>query len=126
MSLPENRSSVPRICVWRNRECVPLSAGAPTLSSAYSPWRGALLERLVHGPHTEENHQHLNHFLVLHLDGPSLITWRLAGKTGAKTVVPGQVSVISRGTEDSTSFPLGSKRIVLNLEPCIFKNTLTE
>jgi|SRR5581483_11288996 len=125
-SLAENRASVPRICVWRDRACVPLSAGAPTLSSAHSPWNGALLERLIHGPHTEDTHQHLSHFLVLHLGGPSQIAWRFAGKTGIKTVAPGEISVISRGTEDSTSFPQGSKRIVLNLEPSIFKRVFPE
>jgi AraC family transcriptional regulator len=121
----KDRNPVQRICVWRDRQCVPLSP-SPTLSSAHSPWQGALLEHLVHGPHTEDTHQHLSHFLVLHLNGPSPLAWRWNGKTGVKTVGPGAISLVSRGTEDSTSFPEGSRRIVMSLEPCIFQRAFAE
>jgi|SRR5581483_11115928 len=127
MPIPvESRGPVPRICVWRDRECVPLSPGAPILSSALSPWQGALLERHTHGPHNVDTHQHLSHFLCLHLNGPSPLTWRSNGKTGSKTIAPGAISLASRGAEDSAWFPQGARRIFLSLEPYIFQRALPE
>ena len=121
---------VPRICVWRGRQSIPLSSGAPAVSSAYSPWQGALLERYTHGPHSVDSHVHLSHFLCLHLDGPSRLEWRSNGKTGAKTVAPGSIILLSRGTEDAVSYagsvPQPPKRIFLTLEPRIFQRAIPE
>jgi len=125
-SLGETGVPVPRICVWRGRECVPLAPGAPIISSAHSPWQGALLERHTHGPCSVDPHLHLSHFLCVHLNGPSRLEWRSNGKTGAKTIAPGAVSLVSRGTEDAAAFPEGAKRIFLSLEPCIFQCAFPE
>jgi AraC family transcriptional regulator len=113
----ENRLAPVRIRVRQGRDCVALAPGSPTLSSAHSPWQGALLERHSHGPHTADRHQHLSHFVCLHLGEPAPFVWQSQGKTGNKMIGSGSIIVVSRGTEDSVSFPKPVKRILLNLEP---------
>lgn len=108
-----------RICVRQGRECIELAPGTPTLSSEQSSWEGALLERHAHGPHTADRHQHLSHFVCLHLSEPAPFVWRSQGKQGTKIIGPGSIMVVSRGTEDSVSFPKPVERILLNLEPSV-------
>lgn len=110
-----------RIRVRRGHECVALAPGIPTLSSAQFACEGALLERHSHGPHTADKHQHLSHFVCLHLSEPAPLVWRSQGKQGNKTIGPGSIIVVSRGTEDSVSFPKPVKRILLNLEPNVLR-----
>jgi AraC family transcriptional regulator len=126
MPAVENRLVPARIGVRQGRECVPLAPGMPTLSSAQSPWEGALLERHSHGPHTAERHQHLSHFVCLHLSEPAPFAWRSQGKTGNKIIGSGSITVVSRGTEDSVSFPKPVKRILLNLEPSLLQQAFPE
>jgi AraC family transcriptional regulator len=115
-----------RIRVRQNGECVLLAPGTPTLSSAQSAWQGALLERHSHGPYNAENHQHLSHFLCLHLGEPAPLVWRSKGKEGNKTVGAGSIVLLSRGTEDAVSFPKPVNRILLNLEPYILQRALPD
>jgi AraC family transcriptional regulator len=105
----ENRHSPARICVRQGGENVALVPATPTLSSAYSPWEGALLERHAYAPHTSDRHQHTSHFVALQLSEPASLVW-----------------VMSRGTEHSTSFPKPAKRIFLNVEPNLLQQALTE
>jgi AraC family transcriptional regulator len=122
----ESRPVAARIRVRQGRDCVALAPGNPTLSSARSPWEGALLERHAHGPHTADRHQHLSHFLCLLLGEPAPFVWRSQGKQGNKTLGPGSVIVASRGTEDSVSFPKPVRRILLNLEPRVLQQALPD
>lgn len=122
----ENRLPSDRIRVRQGGEYIPLAPGMPTLSSAQSPWEGALLERHAHGPHTADRHQHLSHFVCLHLSEPAPFLWRSQGKQGNKTLGPGSVIVASRGTEDTVSFPEAVRRILLNLEPSVLQKALPE
>ena len=119
-------SSQVRICVRQGRECIELAPGTPTLSSAQSPWEGALLERHAHGPHTADRHQHLSHFVCLHLSEPTPFLWRSQGKQGNKIIGPGSIMVVSRGTEDSVSFPKPVERILLNLEPSVLQQAFPD
>jgi AraC family transcriptional regulator len=115
-----------RIRVRQGGEWVGAVPGLPTLSSAQSPWEGALLERHIHGPYTTNRHQHLSHFVSLHLSDPAPFIWRSHGKQGKKIIEPGSVIVVSRGTEDWVSFPKPVKRILLNLEPGVFQQAFPD
>jgi AraC family transcriptional regulator len=116
----------PRICVRQGGESIALAPGIPTLSSAQSPWEGALLERHSHGAHTADRHQHLSHFVCLHLSEPAPFVWRSQGKTGNKILSAGSILLVSRGTEDSVSYPKPVKRILLNLEPSLLQKALLD
>jgi AraC family transcriptional regulator len=127
MTLPlENRVTPARIRVRQGHDCVALAPGSPTLSSAQSPWEGALLERHAHGPHTADKHQHLSHFVCLHLGEPTPFVWRSQGKTGNKILGSGSILVVSRGTEDTVSFPKPVKRILLNIEPKLLQQAFPD
>ncbi len=119
-------ASAARIRVRRGGECVFLAPGTPTLSSAPALWQGALLERHAHGPYTAETHQHLAYFLCLHLGEPAPLVWRSRGRTGEKTMGPGSIILLSRGTEDAVSFPKPVQRILLNLEPFVLQRAMPE
>jgi len=110
-----------RIRVRQGEACVPLAPGSPTLSSGRSGWEGAILELHSHGPHNAEKHQHLSHFLCLHLSEPAPVIWRSAGKQEKGLVKPGSLILLSRGTEDAVIFPKAVRRILLNLEPGVFE-----
>ena len=122
----ENRLGPERIRVRQGEECVVLVPGMPTLSSAQSPWEGALLERHTFGPHNFERHQHLTHFVVLHISGPAPMSWRSQGKQGTKVTGPGSILAGSRGSEHSLSFPDSIAVILLNLEPNLLQRALPE
>jgi AraC family transcriptional regulator len=122
----EDRLAPVRICVRQGGESVALAPGIPTLSSAQAPWEGALLERHSHGPHTADRHQHLSHFVCLHLSEPAPFVWRSQGKTGSKIIGSGSIMVVSRGTEDFVSFPKPVKRILLNLEPSVLQQAFPD
>jgi AraC family transcriptional regulator len=122
----ESKVAPVRIRVRQGGESVALAPGMPTLSSAQSPWEGALLERHSHGPHTADRHQHLSHFVCLHLSEPAPFVWRSRGKTGNKLIGPGSILLVSRGTEDSVSFPKPVRRILLNLEPSLFQQAFPD
>jgi AraC family transcriptional regulator len=122
----ENKLAPDRIRVRRGSEIVALLPGVPTLSSAQSPWEGALLERHTHFPYTIDKHQHLSHFVCLQLSGPAPFLWRSEGKQGNKTIGPGSIIVVSRGTEDTVSFPQPVKRILLNLENSLLQQAFQE
>jgi hypothetical protein len=115
-----------RIRVREGSEWVAVAPETPTLSSAQSPWGGALLERYAHGPYTTNTHRHLSHFVSLHLGDPAPFVWRSQGKQGHKIIEHGSIIVVSRGTEDWVSFAKPVKRIVLNLEPEIFRQAFFE
>jgi AraC family transcriptional regulator len=125
-SVIENRSDLLRIRVRQGAQYVELAPSAPTLSSARSPWEHVLLERHSHGPHTADKHQHLSHFICLHLSGPVPVDWQSQGKRGRKTIGPGSVLLVSRGTEDSIVFPSAVRRILLNFEPSLLKRAYPE
>jgi AraC family transcriptional regulator len=122
----ENTLASDRIRVRQGREYVALVPGTPALSSARSPWEGALLERHSHFPFTVDKHEHLTHFVCLHLSEPAPFVWRSEGKPGSTTMGPGSIIVVSRGTEDTVSFPKPVKRILLNLETSVLKQALLE
>ena len=122
----EDRLAPDKIRVRKKGEYVALVPGMPTLSSARSPWEGALLERHAHGPHTSDRHQHLSHFVCLQLSEPAPIVWRSQGRQGTNILGPGLIVVTSRGTEHSVSFPKPMKRIVLNLEPTVLQQAVPE
>ncbi len=122
----EGRLAPVRIRVRQGREDVILAPGMPTLSSAQTPLEGALLERHSHGPHTADRHQHLSHFVCLHLSEPAPFVWRSEGKQGNKILGSGSIIVVSRGSEDSASFPKPVKRILLNLEPNLLQQPYPE
>ena len=119
-------ASAQRIRVRQGGECVPLAPGPPTLSSAHSPWKGALLERHTHGPYSTETHQHLSYFLSLHLSEPTPLVWRSRGQDGSRVFEPGSMVLLSRGTEDAVSFPGPVERILLNLNPSILRLAFPE
>jgi AraC family transcriptional regulator len=73
-----------------------------------------------------DKHQHLAHFVCLHLSEPAPFVWRSEGKPGSTTMGPGSIIVVSRGTEDTVSFPKPVKRILLNLETSLFKQAFPE
>jgi AraC family transcriptional regulator len=110
-----------RIQVRQGEACVPLAPGSPTVSSGRSGWDGAILELHSHGPHNAEKHQHLSHFLCLHLSEPAPVIWRSEGKQESGTIKPGSLILLSRGTEDAVTFPKAVRRILLNLEPSVFE-----
>ena len=120
----ENRLANDRIRVRQGMQFVALLPGMPTLSSARSPWEGALLECHSHLPYTVDKHEHLS--FCLHLSEPSPFVWRSEGKQGSTTLGPGSIVVVSRGTEDTVSFPKPVKRILLNLETSVFKQAFPE
>jgi AraC family transcriptional regulator len=122
----ENRSGLDRIRVRQDGENVELVPGIPTLSSAGSPWEGVLFERHFHGPFTTRMHQHLSHFICVHLSEPAPFIWRSRLEQGKKTIQSGSVILVSRGAEDSIAFPKAVKRILLNLEPSLLKRALPE
>jgi AraC family transcriptional regulator len=111
----ESRPIPERICVRQGGEYVVLMPGMPTLSSAQSPWEGALLERHAQGPHSPGRHQHMSHFVCLQLSDPAAFDCQ-----------SGSVFVMSRGTEHSVSFPKPAKRIFLNLEPNLLQQAFAE
>ena len=115
-----------RIRVRQGKQFVALAPGIPTLSSAQFVCEGALLERHTHGPHTADRHQHLSHFVCLHLSEPAPLVWRSQGKHGNKTIGPGSIIVLSRGAEDSVSFPKPVKRILLNLESNVLRQAFPD
>jgi AraC family transcriptional regulator len=121
LSAVENRSDPIRIRVRQGTRYVELGPGAPTLSSAGSPWEDVLFERHSHGPHTADKHQHLSHFICLHLSEPAPIIWQSQGKQGKKTLTTGSVVFVSRGTEDAISFPNAVRRILFNFEPSLLR-----
>lgn len=125
-SVAESRPDPTRIRVRRNGECVELAPGAPRVSSARSQWEGVLLESHFHGPHHSGRHQHLSHFVSLHLGEPTPITWQSEGKQGRKTIESGSILLVSRGTEDSISFAAPVRRILLNLELSLLKRAFPE
>jgi AraC family transcriptional regulator len=110
-----------RIRVRQGQECVPLVPVTPTLSSAKSPWEGVLLERHTHGPLDAGKHQHMSHFVCLHLSEPAPLHWRSNGNVGRQVLGPGSIVLLSRGTEDSVSFPKPVQRILLNLDPSVLR-----
>lgn len=112
----ENGSRI-RVRVREGNACVPLAPGTPMLSSAHSAWNGALLEKHAHGPHHAARHQHLSHFLCMHVGDPAPLAWRSRGNAGSKVISAGEFVLVSRGGEDEVSFPKPVKRILLNLEP---------
>jgi AraC family transcriptional regulator len=122
----ENRLIPERIRVRQDEEDVVLMPGMPTLSSAQSPWEGALLERHAFGPFTFERHQHLSYFVRLHLGEPAPIIWQAQGKQGKKITGPGSIFVWSRGTEHAVSFPTSMTEILVNLEPNLMQQALGE
>jgi AraC family transcriptional regulator len=126
VSLDLGNKSPDRIRVRQDGEWVGAAPGIPTLSSAQSPWRGALLERHVHGPYTSNRHQHLSYFVSLHLSNPVPLIWRSQGKQGQKIIEPGSITVVSRGTEDWVSFPNPVKQILINLEPGVFQQAFPD
>ena len=115
-----------RIRVRQGGECVPLAPATPTISSAYSPWEGVLLERHRHGPYHVDDHEHPSYFLSLHLSGPAPLRWRANGKEGSNIVGPGSAILLSRGARDSVSFPKSVERILFTLEPKVFQHGLQE
>jgi AraC family transcriptional regulator len=122
----ENRLIPSRICVHQGGEEVALAPGTPLLSSAESPWEGALLEHHEHGPHTTGRHQHLSHFVCLHLGEPAPFAWHSQGQQGKKIIGSGTIIVVSRGTEDSVSFPEPVRRILINIEPNLFEHAFPD
>jgi AraC family transcriptional regulator len=110
-----NRPTRDRIRVRQGHEFIALTSGMPTLSSARSPWEGALLECHAYGPHTGDRHQHMSHFVCLQVGEPAGSGWQ-----------SGSVFVMSRGTEHSVSFPKPVKRILLNLEPHVLQQAFAE
>jgi AraC family transcriptional regulator len=125
-SVVENRSELARIRVRQGGECVELVPGPPTLSSAGSPWEGVLFERHFHGPYSTHMHQHLSHFVCVHLSEPAPFIWRSRLEHGKKTIQSGSVILVSRGGEDSIVFPNAVRRILLNLEPSLFNRAVPE
>jgi AraC family transcriptional regulator len=121
-----NRIDPVRIRVRQGEEYVELAPGAPTLSSASSPWEGVLLERHAHGPHSTDRHQHLSHFVCLHLSEPVPIVWQSQGKHGKKFIESGSILLVSRGNEDSISFTKAVRRILLNLEATLLQQAFPE
>jgi AraC family transcriptional regulator len=115
----DNRADSVRIRVRQGGKCVELAPGIPSLSSAGLPWEGVLLESHAHGPHSADTHQHLSHFVSLHLSEPTSVAWHTQGKEGKKTIEPGSIFLVSRGGEDSIYFPRPVRRILLNLEPSL-------
>ena len=122
----ENRPDSVRIRVRQGQECVELAPWIPTLSSARSFLRDVLLERHVHGPHSTGKHQHLSHFVCLHLSEPAPFVWQSQGKRGKKIIESGSIMLVSRGTEDSVDFPKPMKRILVNLEPGLLRQALPD
>jgi AraC family transcriptional regulator len=122
----ENRSVLDRIRVRQGGKNVELVPEVPTLSSAGSPWDGVLFERHFHGPFTTRMHQHLSHFVCVHLSDPAPFIWRSRLEQGRKTIQSGSVILVSRGAEDSIAFPNAVRRILLNLEPSLLKRALPE
>jgi AraC family transcriptional regulator len=122
----EKTPAADRIRVRQGESYVVLMPGKPTLSSAQSPWEGALLERHSFGPYTFEKHQHLSHFVRLHIGEPAPIIWRSQGKQGKTVTGPGSICVYSRGTEHSVSSPNSITGIILNLEPSLLQQALPE
>jgi AraC family transcriptional regulator len=122
----EKTPAADRIRVRQGESYVVLMPGKPTLSSAQSPWEGALLERHSFGPYTFEKHQHLSHFVRLHIGEPAPMIWRSQGKQGMKVSGPGSIFVWSRGSEHSVSFPDSMAGILLNLEPNLLQQALRE
>lgn len=114
-------ASAERIQVRQGETCVPLAPSSPTLSSGRSGWDGAILELHSHGPHNAEKHQHLSHFLCLHLSEPAPMFWRSEGRQEKAVVKPGSAILLSRGTEDTVTFPKAVRRILLNLDPSVFE-----
>jgi AraC family transcriptional regulator len=122
----ENRSGLDRIRVRQDGESVELVPGTPTLSSAGSPWEGVLFERHFHGPFSTRTHQHLSHFVCVHLSEPAPFVWRSRLERGKKTIQSGSVILVSRGAEDSIVFPNAVTRILLNLEPSLLNRAVPE
>jgi len=125
-SVAENRSDSVRIRVRQGEQCVDLAPGVPRLSSARLPWEGVLLESHAHGPHSADTHQHLSHFLSLHLSEPLPVVWQSQGRRGKKTIESGSIFLVSRGGEDSIHFPGAVRRILLNLEPSLLQKANPE
>lgn len=96
------------------------------VSSACALWRGVLLERHAHGPRRVEYHQHLSHFLCLHLDNPTQVIEQSKGKSESRVLAPGQIVLLSSGTEHEVSFSKPVKRVLLNLEPWLFRETFAD
>lgn len=121
-----NQSASSRIRVRRGDHFELLVPEAPLVSSAHALWRGVLLESHAHGPHHSEYHQHLSHFLCLHLDSPTPVMEQSKGESKSRILAPGQIVLLSRGTEHEVSFPTAVKRVLLNLEPWLFRETFGE
>jgi AraC family transcriptional regulator len=109
-----------RIQVRRGDRCELLIPEVPVLSGAHAPWKGVLLESHAHGPQRAEHHQHLSHFLCLYLDDPTPVVWQSKSASESLVLAPGQIVLLSRGTEHEVSFPKPVKRVLLNLEPWLF------
>jgi len=52
--------------------------------------------------------------------------WQSEGKQGNKMVGSGAITIVSRGTEDSVSFPKPVKRILVNLEPKLLQHAFAD
>jgi AraC family transcriptional regulator len=126
LSVAGNGTDPVRIRVRQGGTFVELAPGAPKLSSARSPWEGVLLESHEHGPHYVNTHQHLSHFVCLHLSTAIPVVWQSEGKKGSKMVESGSIFLVTRGTEDAISFVKPVKRILVNLESNLLRRALPE
>lgn len=68
----------------------------------------------------------MSHFVCLHLSEPAPFAWRSQGKQGNKIIGSGSIILVTRGTEDSVSFPKPVKRILVNLEPSLLQQAMPE
>lgn len=118
-----NQSASSRIRVRRGDHFELLVPEVPVVSSPPALWRGVLLESHAHGPQRVEYHQHLSHFLCLHLDNQTTVLEQSKGESESRVLAPGQIVLLSRGTEHEVSFPTPVKRVLLNLEPWLFLET---
>jgi maleate isomerase len=109
----ETRLAPDRIRVRQGQAYIALAPGIPTLSSAQSLWEGVLLERHAHGPHTADRHQHVSHFVCLHLSEPAPFVWRSQGKQEKKILGSGSIRVLLLDTRTYADPPHPDDAIAL-------------
>ncbi len=111
-----------RVSVNVGSHSVPLFPGRPEMDSRRSPWSGLILERHHHGAISIPKHEHATFCLHLQTSGPVAMDWYSSGKSGHLKTGPGNLILLTPGTQDSLLWHGPSQRIVLSIDPSLLSH----
>ncbi len=112
-----------RVSVLVHGGSVPLLPSSPVLDSTRSPWKGLYLEK--HDLPAVPIPEHEHGTFVLHLQTSERVQmdWHSFGRSGRQTTGAGNLIFLSPGTRDSLLFHGPSRRIVVSIDPVLFRTS---